>query len=374
MVAEHEEPQPAPRSRPIVWIVGFVAVVALVILVLPAIQAARTAARRMESSNNLKQIWLGMQNYHDVLNSLPSGGTFREDGTGMYGWPTLILPYLESNNFGEHLDRSLPWDDLTHVDAYIQFPFRTYRDPGIVLQQTPDGLRMIHYAANEWIFHRNSAVRLDEIAGGEHTLMVADAFGEFMPVGSPFNWRDPTVAFRTSSRQFGNVTRKDTLVVFVDGGVRSMDSSVDTEIFGQLAGPKSLRPSAAMVERPTEPYRLKDKDYRRFLIVNEHGKHLRKGGYFVKARLSANGRELELKFDDRFEKSNDELLAWRNLLKPYLESAALEVIYVTGSLHAKELEPFLESPTVKRLNLRHAMLSGGEDAISDKFHKIVVLD
>lgn len=65
----------------------------LVALLLPAIQAAREAARRTECSNKLKQLALGLQNFHDSYGNLPPGMT--DDDTNNFGWGTYILPYLE---------------------------------------------------------------------------------------------------------------------------------------------------------------------------------------------------------------------------------------------------------------------------------------
>lgn len=87
----------------------------LVALLLPAIQAAREAARRSQCQNNIKQICLGLQNYHDTFKVFPPGGLD-------YGWSggggtepankmikninglALLLPFVEQQTLFTRLD------------------------------------------------------------------------------------------------------------------------------------------------------------------------------------------------------------------------------------------------------------------------------
>ncbi|MFV2066180.1 MAG: DUF1559 domain-containing protein [Pirellulales bacterium] len=71
----------------------------LIALLLPAVQAAREAARRMQCTNNLKQIGLAMQNYLDPNKSFALGASLGEGSL----WSAFILPYLEGGNMKDLL-------------------------------------------------------------------------------------------------------------------------------------------------------------------------------------------------------------------------------------------------------------------------------
>jgi prepilin-type N-terminal cleavage/methylation domain-containing protein/prepilin-type processing-associated H-X9-DG protein len=73
----------------------------LVALLMPAVQAARESARRMSCQNNLHNLVLALQQYHDSLESFPSGWFYRNtepDRHESWGWGALLLPYLEQKN------------------------------------------------------------------------------------------------------------------------------------------------------------------------------------------------------------------------------------------------------------------------------------
>ncbi len=84
-------------------------------LILPAVQAAREAARRMQCSNNLRQIGIALHNYHDTHQRLPPGclqwrGPGRPVGMKQFAWSAMILPFIEQTNLHLQIDFHVPFD------------------------------------------------------------------------------------------------------------------------------------------------------------------------------------------------------------------------------------------------------------------------
>jgi prepilin-type N-terminal cleavage/methylation domain-containing protein len=79
----------------------------LVALLLPAVQAARESGRRAQCQNNLKQIALALQNYHDTRRKLPMGNNGPINGGYGYNWRLHILPYMEQSALHDQFDTKL---------------------------------------------------------------------------------------------------------------------------------------------------------------------------------------------------------------------------------------------------------------------------
>ncbi|MCC9643334.1 DUF1559 domain-containing protein [Rhodopirellula sp. JC740] len=81
----------------------------LVGLLLPAVQAAREAARRMQCSNNLKQITLAMHNYESTHRLLPTNYTNGSSTAGNFSVFAQMAPFYEQGNMLDmiHFDRPL---------------------------------------------------------------------------------------------------------------------------------------------------------------------------------------------------------------------------------------------------------------------------
>ncbi|MDR1958546.1 MAG: DUF1559 domain-containing protein, partial [Planctomycetaceae bacterium] len=125
----------------------------LIALLLPAVQAAREAARRMQCTNNLKQIGIAIHVHHDALQKFPAvnchdeiasnypgvsranfrGNVARAYGTvsgtnrryaspGRCAWTVMILPYMEQTALYDAIRNNGTLEDGTAADYPYPFP------------------------------------------------------------------------------------------------------------------------------------------------------------------------------------------------------------------------------------------------------------
>ncbi len=211
----------------------------LIALLLPAVQKVREAANRSHCLNNLKQIGLALQNYHDANQSFPAGfiaetpsksGQYMSHRPSDYtpGWSflALLLPYIEQGNVSGLIDYKLPIIHLKNKTARETFiklytcpsdsapkliditdsgvtswspPHNYTYPPGSSLLSVLRQASVSSYAGClgtlgyeeqpfDGIFHRNSRVRIAEITDGtSNTIGVGERTSRF----SPNSWVGP---------------------------------------------------------------------------------------------------------------------------------------------------------------------------------------
>ncbi len=147
----------------------------LVGLLLPAVQAAREAARRMQCSNNLKQLSLAVHNHHDVFKRFPAAswdlnyvsplGADPRSGTAAnandrLSYLTCLLPYMEQQALQAQLVPWLiagqrPWTTATTFTTtagpVISNPFINnlpgFRCPSDTLAYSPTDVKPTNYGS-----------------------------------------------------------------------------------------------------------------------------------------------------------------------------------------------------------------------------------
>ncbi len=203
------------KTRPGFTLVELLVVMAiiglLIALLIPAVQAAREASRRIQCANNLKQVGLGLQSYHDAAQSFPSGYLSGADSLGDdtgpgWGWATLMLPQLEQASALGMLDLDLPVEHPVNAQGrMLSFPvFLCPSDPSTRAWQVNEGppsnspicsIAEANYVGvygttepgvdGDGVFFRNSQVSLRDIVdGASNTLMV----GERSMLLGPATW------------------------------------------------------------------------------------------------------------------------------------------------------------------------------------------
>jgi prepilin-type processing-associated H-X9-DG protein len=200
-------------------------------MLLPAVQAAREAARRTGCANNLKQLGLALEAYHDARGSLPMGyqaAPTRDpyQTTPGWGWGAMILPHFEQSTLFDTANFNLPVESPDNLTTRISdvgaFICPADRNPGRYIAAREDGTPVGLFQTNSYaacygaglkiddqpesgngLFRRNCVVRIADIRDGTHNTIALGERGACLVrtpwVGAPseaVSSSPPTSAFK----------------------------------------------------------------------------------------------------------------------------------------------------------------------------------
>ncbi len=121
-----------PAGLSLVELLVVIAILAILLsLLLPAVQAARESARKVQCGNRLRQMSLGLLQYHDAKRHFPAAITSQQ----RLIWNGAILPYIEQQNLSDRIDPNLPWNVGTNAQVCSTF-LSIYRCPSSTAPET----------------------------------------------------------------------------------------------------------------------------------------------------------------------------------------------------------------------------------------------
>jgi prepilin-type processing-associated H-X9-DG protein len=197
----------------------------LVGLLLPAVQASREAARRMQCTNNLKQIALAMHNYESMYRRLPPAYTTDENGQPLHSWRTLILPFIEQQALYDSIDLSKPWDDPVNQQAAATV-VHAYRCPSAPGEASNTTEYQVVVDPRSLFPGAESATFGSAIDGLSNTVMVVETPESLaVPWMSPHDCDMAEYLGYAQSNHTGGFN-----VAMGDGSVRLIGSQTNTEV------------------------------------------------------------------------------------------------------------------------------------------------
>ncbi len=202
----------------------------LVALLLPAVQAAREAARRVQSVNNLKQLMLAMHNHHATFKRFPPQAIKDKNGKPLLSWRVKLLPYLDENALYEQFHLDEPWDSEHNRQLISQMPL-VYRSPNLSLDGKTIYLGIEHEDA---VFPKNGdGLGLRNITDGtSNTLAMVEADADHAviwtkPEDLEFDPADPM-------KGLGNLRPGGFNAGMCDGSVRFIANTIDPDMLRAL--------------------------------------------------------------------------------------------------------------------------------------------
>lgn len=197
-------------------------------LLVPAAGSARTAARRTQSTNNMKQIGLAMHNYADTFRSFPPAVLYGPDGKTPYSWRVAILPFIEQDALYRQYNFNEPWDSETNKKVLEKMP-AIYRDPSDP-EKSPNASYFV-LTGPQTIFSGKAGTTFPQITDGlSNTLMVVEAKRD-IPWTKP---EDIPYDREKALPKLGGRYDEGFIALFGDGSVRFLQKKIEDQILRML--------------------------------------------------------------------------------------------------------------------------------------------
>lgn len=154
-------------------------------LLMPAIQGARGAKNRVACTDNIRNIALALQQYHDSHGSFPPPYIADAKGKPMHSWRVLLLPYLDQRPLYKQYRFDEPWDGPNNRQLHDVI-LKLYSCPARPTNQSATDTSYVAVIGPKTTFRETGLVRLADILDGtSNTILLVEVHN------SGIHWLEP---------------------------------------------------------------------------------------------------------------------------------------------------------------------------------------